>query len=57
MSKIKTAQAAIMAVSIIFIAWVLASWFDVIRHNASPLPHYQSWNAFVRFFDWMGYSV
>lgn len=58
MSKsIKTVQTVIMAVSVIFIAWIVASWLDVVLHNAAPLPHYQNWNAFVKLFDFMGWSA
>ena len=27
--------------------WLLASWVDVVTHNLSPNPVYQSWNLFA----------
>lgn len=31
----------------LFSAWLLASWVDVVLHNLSPNPVYQSWNLFA----------
>jgi len=35
---------------LLFDIWVFISWIDVILHNLSPDPVYQSWNFFTLFF-------
>lgn len=34
----------------LFDIWVFVSWIDIILHNTSPNPIYQSWNFFTLFF-------
>lgn len=36
--------------AVIFILWVVISYFDVILHNNSEIINYQSWNIFSLLF-------
>ena len=37
----------VLVVSALLGVWLLASWIDVVTHNLSPNPIYQSWNLFA----------
>lgn len=46
---LQTLAKVFIGVSIIFDVWVVASWIDVIIHNAQHYPIYQFWNFFNLF--------
>ena len=52
MNKITAILAAfICAISIIFGAWILASWCDIVADNCSPNPIHSEHNFFVIMFE------
>lgn len=32
---------------IVFMAWLLLSWVDIVADNSTPNPHHSEYNAFV----------
>lgn len=48
----KAIERIICIVGAILMAWLLASWADVVLHNTTVNPIYQPWNFFVLF--WRG---
>ena len=44
--KMKTLNKIICIISILFLLWVILSYFDVILHNLDEEPIYKFWNFF-----------
>lgn len=40
---------AVSVISVLFVAWILVSWVDVIAHNVSDYS-YSAWNLFTILF-------
>lgn len=49
MKKITVAD-IVGIIALVFIAWVLASWLNIITYNLDANPMYASWNFFTIFF-------
>lgn len=46
-TMIKAFKAIGCGLCIVFMAWLLLSWVDIVADNSMPNPHHSEYNAFV----------
>ena len=47
MNMMKWLGRVVVALSVVFMLWLFASWVDIIADNTSPNPVHSEYNAFV----------
>ena len=46
-TMLKAFKAIGYGLCIVFMAWLLLSWVDIVADNSTPNPHHSEYNAFV----------